>query len=141
MQNRVFFPQAALDRWLTDGDIELTGAELSIAKEDRRYRLAEAAHIVKEVTGAADANELVGRVKSKQYLLELGAEILEDSLIMGDNAYEVVPGFLGSAVGTFDEFVTSPKHKARREEFPAEEPTTEEDLLARFLLKNLAPPD
>ena len=95
MQNRVFFPQLALDHWITEGTIDLQGTELSITKEARRYRLAEAAHILKEVTGAPDVNELVGRVKSKQYLQELGAELLEDSLILGDNAYEVIPGFLG----------------------------------------------
>jgi hypothetical protein len=139
MQNRVFFPQVALDYWLGEGTIELSGSELSIAQEQRRYRLAEAAHVLKEVTGLADANELIGRVKSKQYLSELGAELLEDSLILGDNAYEVVPGFLGSPIGTFDEFVSSPERKARASEFPEEEPRTEEDLLVRFLMTKLGP--
>lgn len=137
MQNRVFFPQLALDHWITEGTIDLQGTELSITKEARRYRLAEAAHILKEVTGATDVNELVGRVKSKQYLQELGAELLEDSLILGDNAYEVIPGFLGSPIGTFEEFVSSPERKARASQFPQEEPRTEEDLLVRFLMTKL----
>ena len=96
MQNRVFFPQAALDQWLADGSIELRGTELSILAEARRYRLAEAAHVTTEVTGTPDAHELLGRVKSKQYLDELGAELLESSMILGDNAYDVVPGWLAS---------------------------------------------
>jgi hypothetical protein len=139
MQNRVFFPQAALDEWLADGSIELQGTELSILAEGRRYRLAEAAHIVKEVTGSSDANELLGRVKSKQYLDELGAEVLENSMILGDNAYDVMPGWLAYPIGSFEEFVASPERaKARSQSsFPADEPRTEEDLLARYLLKNL----
>ncbi len=138
MQNRVFFPQIALDQWITDGTIELSGTEISISKEARRYRIAEAARIVKEVSGAPDVNELVGRVKSKQYLLELGAELLEGSMLLGDNAYEVVPGWLASPIGTFEEFVSSPERaKARGAAFSKDEPRTDEDLLARFLLKNL----
>jgi hypothetical protein len=139
MQNRVFFPEAALDQWLADGSIELRGTELSILAEARRYRLAEAVHVTTEVTGTPDAHELLGRVKSKQYLDELGAELLEGSMILGDNAYDVVPGWLAAPVGTFAEFVTSPERaKARSQsQFPDDEPRTEEDMLARYLLKNL----
>lgn len=140
VQNRVFFPQAALDQWLEDGSIELDGTELSILAEARKYKLAEAAHIATEVTGSPDANELVGRVKSKQYLDELGAELLETSLICGDNAYEVVPGWLASPIGTFEEFVASPERKKAKKAssgFSENEPRTEEDLLAKFLMKNL----
>jgi len=139
MQNRVFFPQAALDQWLADGSVELHGTELSILAEARRYRLAEAAHVVKEVADTPDANELLGRVKSKQYLDELGAELLENSMILGDNAYEVIPGWLASPIGTFEEFVASPERAKARSgsSFPADEPRTEEQLLARYLFKNL----
>jgi len=141
MQNRVFFPQAALDQWIMDGTIELSGSELSIARESRRYKIAEAAHVRAEVSGAADPNELVGRVKSKQYLLELGAELLEGSMLLGDNAYEVVPGWLATPVGTFEEFVAAQRQSRPPDgDFASDEPRTEEDLLAKFLLKNLNHP-
>jgi hypothetical protein len=141
MQNRVFFPQEALDAWLVDGTVDLKGSELSIVSEARRYKLADAIRVVSEVTGSPDANELVGRVKSRPFLLELGAEILEGSMIIGDNAYDVVQGWTGTPVGSFDEHVASPERaKARAqasEKFDAEEPKTEEQLLARFLMKTL----
>jgi hypothetical protein len=138
MQNRVFFPQSALDQWIVDGTVDLTGTELTIVGEGRKYRLAEAVRVVREVTGAADANELVGRVKSRTFLEELGAEIVEGSMILGDNAYDVVPGWLGSPVGTFDEHVASPeREKARGKTGKDAAPRTDEDLLARFLSKNL----
>jgi hypothetical protein len=141
MQNRVFFPQEALDTWMVDGTIDLKGSELTIVAEGRRYRLADAIRIVREVTNSPDVNELVGRVKTRPFLLELGAEILEGSMIVGDNAYDVVQGWTGTPVGSFDEHVASPeraKAKAMAQDtFGPEEPKTEEQLLARFLMKNL----
>jgi hypothetical protein len=139
MQNRVFFPQAALDEWIVAGSIDLQGIELTILAEGRRYRLAEAVHIAREVTGSPDANEVVGKVKSIAYLQELGAELVETSMILGENAYDVVPGWMGTPVGSFDEYVASPARAEARARFAfsAEEPRTDEDLLARFIVKSL----
>ena len=141
MQNRVFFPQVALDQWLVDGSVELRGTELTIGGEARRYQLAEAVHILREVTGGADQNDLIGRVKSKVFLQEFGAEILESSMILGDNAYDVVPGWLGAPIGSFDEHVVSVDRAnaraSRHDGFTDDEPKTDEDLLARFLLRSL----
>jgi hypothetical protein len=134
MQNRVFFAQASLDVWLADGAIDLSGLELTIVAEGRRYRLAEAAHVVKEVTGTADPNELVGRVKSKHYLEELGAELMEGSMILGDNAYDVVPGFMATPVGSFDDFLVSPEHTSKRDAMSPKEAVSDEELLKRFVL-------
>lgn len=55
--------------------------------------------VVAEVTGANDEHKLVGKVKAKALLEELGAEILENSMILGDNAYDVVPGWAGAPEG------------------------------------------
>ncbi|WP_394832873.1 hypothetical protein LVJ94_40865 [Pendulispora rubella] len=140
MQNRVFFPQSALDQWLIGGAVDLRGTELTIMGEARRYQLAEAVHVVREVTGSDDANDLVGRVKSKVFLQEFGAELLENSMILGDNAYDVEPGWLGAPIGTFDEHVASGDRAAARAsgpDFDGDEPKTDEDLLARFLLRTL----
>jgi hypothetical protein len=140
MQNRVFFPQAALDVWLTDGTVDLRGDELSIVAEGRRYRLTEAVRIVNEVTGSPDGNDLLGRVKPKTFLDERKAELMESSLLLGDNAYDVIPGWLGEPIGTFDEHVASlKKHPTSRRPgpLPEREPETDEDLLATYLLKTL----
>jgi hypothetical protein len=139
MQNRVFFPQSALDQWMVDGTVELQGNELTILAEGRRYRLTEAARILQEVTGTPDPHELVGKVKSRAYLEELGAELVESSMILGDNAYDVVPGWTGTPVGTFDEHVLSAaRAKARAGRAEAfGDPKTDEDLLARFLTRNM----
>jgi hypothetical protein len=80
---------------MVDGLVELNGAELQLTGKGITFKVAEAVHVVGEVTGADDAHELVGRVKTRVALEELGAELMESSLLMGDNAYDVVPGWLG----------------------------------------------
>ena len=103
MRNRVFFPQAALDEWLADDHVDLKNDELSIKGESRRFRIIEAVRVLREVTGSDDPHELLGRVKSCAFLNELGAELLETSMIIGDNAYDVLPGFVGAPTSTFEE--------------------------------------
>ncbi len=102
-KNRVFFPQEALDAWLSEGRVDLSEARLTLRPSGRTYRLVEAVRVLAEVTGATDPHDLVGRVKSTAYLGELGAELASDSMILGENAYEVVPGFLGVAATPFSE--------------------------------------
>lgn len=139
MQNRVFFPQAVLDLWLSEDSVDLDGTALTLRSEGRKFKLTEALHVTREVTGDADANELVGRVKSRAYLLELGAEIMEHSLLLGDNAYDVVPGWLATPVGGLREFL-SRRERAAPQSGTArfgDEPKTDEDLLARFVLSHL----
>lgn len=135
-KNRVFFPQEALDRWLVEGRAEIYGSELIIMSERRRYRLVEAVRVLSEEAGHSDPDELVGKVKTVLYLTELGAELLGDSMVLGENAYRVVAGWLGSPVGTLAE------HRAERQErrvsrAPLPAPGSDEELLAAFLARNL----
>ena len=130
MRNRVFFPQAALDEWLADTRVELRNDELLIKSESRKYRILEGIRVLREVSGSADGHELVGKVKSKAFLVELGAELLETSMILGDNAYDVVPGFVGAPMNTGQQALASGS--------PAPPPvSTDEDLLAAFLATKL----
>ena len=137
--NRVFFPQAALDQWISDGRVDLAGDELTIKPEARRYRIFEAARILREVTGLQDVNELVGKVKTRQYLSGLGADLLENSMVLGDNAYDVIPGFVGAPVGTFEEHMADPARVDGAGAAPqrGSPPASDEELLAKFLLGNL----
>jgi hypothetical protein len=137
MQNRIFFPQAALDQWVLEGTVELSGNHLTILGEGRRYRIAEAVRVIAEVGGQPDANDVIGKVKSRVYFEELGAEIYESSMIIGENAYDVRTGWLGAPTSAFSEFAATRRPTGMAAgEFTAE-PKTDEDLLARFLLKNM----
>ena len=135
-KNRVFFPQEALDRWLSEGRVEIAGSELTIPNERRRYRLVEAIRIVSEEAGHSDPDELVGKVKTVLFLTELGAELLGDSMVLGENAYRVVAGWLGSPIGSLED------HRSKRKEqrvslVPPPGHGSDEELLAAFLARNL----
>ncbi len=132
-KNRVFFPQEALDVWLSEGRVELTGDELVLRAEGRRFRMTEAVRVLREVTGTPDAYDLVDRVKSKVFLGALEAELLETSMLIGDNAYDVVPGFLGTPVGSFAEHVAHTRASSPELKVPG----TDEELLGQFLLQTL----
>jgi hypothetical protein len=133
MRNRVFFPQAALDQWLSEDRVDLIGSELTIKGEGRKYHVVEAVRILQEVSGGLDEFELVGKVKSVSFLSELGAELLDTSLVMGDLAYEVVPGFAGAPIGTLAQ------HRAQSVPPPAAGPlpSNDEEMLAQYLMTRL----
>jgi hypothetical protein len=135
--NRVFFPQEALDQWLGDNRVELVDNQLVIKAEGRKYKIVEALHVLGEVTGTEDANELNGKVKTLNFLTELGAEILGSSMIIGDNAYDVVPGWLGSPVGTFADHRAEVPSTDPRASISGEAPKSEEELLAQYLMQAL----
>jgi hypothetical protein len=127
MRNRVFFPQSVLDAWVGESRADLKGEELLLKSEGRRYRIIEAIRVIREVSGAPDPHELLGRVKTRAFLAELGAEILEGSMILGDNAYDVVQGFVGAPLGTFAEHMRSAPPTAARDA------RSDEEILAVFL--------
>lgn len=130
--NRIFFPQDALDTWMGTGRVDLLDGQIIVQGEGRRYRVVEAVRVIAEVTGGLDEYELVGRVKSVVYLTELGAELLGTSMVIGDLAYEVIPGFMGTPVGSFSE------HRAKSAPPPASAaPTSDEQLLAQYLMQTL----
>jgi hypothetical protein len=130
MQNRIFFPQLALDMWVPDGKVELAGDRLTLAANGRCYRVGEAVHVVREVTGTACPHDLVGRAKLRQGLLAMGAELMDDSMILGDNAYDVVPGWLGVPIESFDAYSARHAPGATGDT----RPTSDEQMLATFIL-------
>ena len=129
MENRIFFPQTALDEWIVEGTAELQDGELTLLGAGRRYRLAEAIHVVRDVSGGGDP-ELVGRVKARVYLEQLGAEIVESSMLLGDAAYDVEPGWIGAPAVPFAEFIASARGKGG----PVDA-ASDEELIARFAYK------
>jgi hypothetical protein len=139
MQNRVFFPQSAVDLWGIDGKIDLVSGELILLAEGRRYKVEECVHVVAEVSGANDEHAIVGKVKSKRALAEIGAEILENSMILGDNAYDIAPGWMGVATSPFAEHLLSPERMEARggKTDLGAGPRNDEELLKRFAADQL----
>ncbi len=91
---RVFVPQQALETWLSSGRVHMVGETLFI--EGNPFTLESAVHFLSEVAGGPDEQSLLGRVKTMVELERLGGEYVSASVVLGDNAYEVVEGFLAS---------------------------------------------
>jgi len=138
--NRVFVPQQTLDGWMSEGRVEVDGETMTLMPEGQRFRLKTAVRFMSEVTGGGDAAELIGKVKDLEQLEGLGGEHVADSVILGDNAYEVVEGFVGEPVADAeraDEPIASGNSLAAATRSAlGEDPSQsgELDLLARFFL-------
>jgi hypothetical protein len=91
-QARVFVPLSTLESWLSEGRAQLVGEALSMGGQS--FAIAGAVRFVAEVAGGGDELSLVGRVKSHEQLLEMEAEHAGDSVILGDNAYQVAEGYV-----------------------------------------------
>ena len=134
-KNRVFLPQDALDGWLADDRGVIDGDTLTLKPDGARFRVQTAVRFLTELAGGGDEASLVGKVKDLEQLGALGAEHVSDSVILGDNAYQVVEGFVceplaEESVTTGDSLVGAAQ--AATGEGP---PSGELDLLARFLLQ------
>ena len=93
--NRIFFPQEALDAWLDQERVVLDGDLMTLSPEGWSFRLNSAVRFTSEVAGGGDAGGLVGKVKTQEQLSALGGEHCAGTVIIGDDAYEVVEGFVG----------------------------------------------
>lgn len=92
--NRLFLAENILDEWVDRGEATVTDETLHLG-DGSLYHLVPAFHFLKESAGEQDSHDLVGRVKEKNSVEELGGEAYMDSVIIGDNAYDVRPGFVG----------------------------------------------
>jgi hypothetical protein len=108
-QARVFVPQDAVESWLTDGRADLTRDTLTF--EGVAFRVAGAVRFLAEVAGGGDEPRLVGRVKTRDQLLSLSAEHSGESVLLGDNAYQVTEGYLLSPEGADGPDLVSRIHK------------------------------
>ena len=96
----IFIPLETLTL-LSDIDrVELEGEELLIKPEGCRYRTTESVRVLDEVTTGVDTLKLSGKVCAREKLTgELGGELLGDSMLIEDNAYDIVSGFTCELIG------------------------------------------
>lgn len=88
-----FVPQSMLDVWAEFGKIELDGHTLRITAEQVSFQLTPAVRFLSLLEGQ-DAHKLLQKVKSEAYLRDIGGEVVTDSCLVGETAYQVQPGFL-----------------------------------------------
>lgn len=92
---RLFISQDRLDEWSAEDRVRLDAGVLTLADDGRSFRIAPAVRFVRVSGADTDPHDLVGRVKREAELGALGAELYMNSVILGEVAYDVQPGFLG----------------------------------------------
>lgn len=118
---KLFLPQNQLEEWALADKADIQEGKLVIPEEKASYPAVSAVHFIKIVMGK-DEKKLVSRVKTQAQLEELGAEAMADSVILGESAYEVVPGYVTE--------VPTPRLDKKKG-------SPEADLLAAFILDKL----
>jgi hypothetical protein len=109
---RLFLSQNALDSWITEGRAAIDGEELTDKRTGQKFRLITGVRFLSEVSGQADDAGLVGKVKDVDQLGQLKAEHLHDSVVLGEHAYAVQEGFVGTLI--LEEIATAvPRPKPR----------------------------
>jgi len=92
----VFITNDMLQQWADDGKVRLDDTVLTLLGENRTVKLTPAVRFTRLIDDAGgDPNKLLGKVKTKDQLTEIGGEHYLDSVILGDVGYTVVEGFLG----------------------------------------------
>ena len=124
---KLFLPQKTLEEWSTAEKADLQDGKLVVTEGKASHSVTPAVHFVKLVSGA-DQSQLVGRVKTMTQLDALGAEHMMDSVILGEAAYEVTPGYIADVPAPPAAAKPDGKKKAT---------SPEADLLAAFILDKL----
>jgi hypothetical protein len=122
---RLFLSQAQLEEWALDDKADIKDGVLVVAGEEGVYPVVPAVHLLQVVSGE-DSQGLIAKVKTEEQLKSLGAEQMADSVLLGDTAYEVVPGYVA-------EVSLSPSDAGSADGKPG----SEADLLAAFLLNKM----
>lgn len=93
--SRLFISVERLDTWTIEGRASLEGDRMTLTELNRSFAMKPAVHFLRSAGTDGDPYDLVGRVKSKDALDEMGADVFEKSVIYKDTAYDVIEGFIG----------------------------------------------
>jgi 3-oxoacyl-ACP reductase-like protein len=154
MADYLFVPQSVLDRWSEQGRIEVDGNVLTILGEHKSFALTPAVRFLKMEAGDDNAG-LLAKVKTTDALKQMGAEHFQESVILGESAYQVQQGFLADANALRRAAAASQAQAPKPGSAPAatapgganpasspqgaqeEKKGEEQDMLEQFLLENL----
>jgi len=93
--SRLFISVERLDAWTEEGRAALEGDRMTLTELGRSFKMKPAVAFSAISGGDNDPHDLIGRVRSKDALEEMGAEQFGNSVIYNDTAYDVVDGFIG----------------------------------------------
>ncbi|MEW6776345.1 MAG: hypothetical protein AB1405_08635 [Bdellovibrionota bacterium] len=159
MAKLLFFSHKIIDAWSEGAKVEIKGNTLTLKQGPQgptTFHLEEAVRFIKVSGGGADPAGLVGKIKTKKQLDEMGAEAYMESVIYKDTPYDVELGYLGRSEGAAAAPAPAPakgapapakaaappppkpeEEKIDQSQVAPEGAQKDEDLLTQFLLKNL----
>ena len=113
---KIFFSQRILGSLTDEGKIKLDGNVITLLTPDHpSFDLEPAFRFIRTSDGGPDPHDLVGQIKYEKEVKALNTEVYLNSIIYGETAYEVEPGFIGEKKELIDRL-------------------SDTELLARFLL-------
>lgn len=97
---RIFVAQSAIDRWMSVGGVAIEGDALHFAAAPQAHLMLDPAVYFERIDGGeTDAYDIIGAVKTQDELANMGAEHYETSVVLGEYAYTVNPGFMVVTAG------------------------------------------
>jgi hypothetical protein len=98
IERPLFISQEKLTVWEGEGKVRVEKDTLTLLPENRTYSLVEAVRFMRSVGDEPDRLGLLGKVRTREQLRQLGAEQYMDSAIIGEAAYQVQLGFVGTVL-------------------------------------------
>jgi hypothetical protein len=95
LHDRMFIAQSTLEAWMDSGNVEMHEQMVMLKKARRSYHLEPAVRFLSVVPHDA-APKLIGKVLTERRIGELGGELLGDSVLLGELAFQVQPGYIGT---------------------------------------------
>jgi hypothetical protein len=102
MAVKIFISQGAIDGWVSSDQAEIAGSMLSFKGRAGALDLVPASLFRRISAGLTDPHTLVGKVLDEEAILALGGETYMSSVLLGEIAYDVEPGFVGVPAGGTD---------------------------------------
>jgi hypothetical protein len=99
---KIFISQGAIDGLVSSDQAEIAGSLLSFKGRPGGLDLVPASLFRRISAGHTDPHTLVGKVLDEEAILALGGETYMTSVLLGEIAYDVEPGFLGTPAGGTD---------------------------------------
>ena len=95
MAVKIFISQGAIDAWVSSDQAEIAGSQLTFRGRPGALELVPASLFRHISAGKTDPHTLVGKVLDEEAILALGGETYMSSVLLGEIAYDVEPGFVG----------------------------------------------
>ncbi len=95
---QLFISQERLDAWNAEQRVSLAGDVMTLSDDGRSFRIRPAVRFLRVAGSVDDPNQLIDTVRDERSLDEMGADHYMYSVILGEIAYDVQPGFLGEPI-------------------------------------------